>query len=136
MNTVNDELLGRFERLEISASDFRHHDHVHVAFEMLERYQFIEACSRYSATIRSMAESVGAAEKFNVTITLAFMSLIAERKGRCASRDPDAFLESNADLLDSRVLQRWYSKERLTSSTARLQLLLPDRIPIRRRPQA
>jgi len=127
MSSAANGLLARFEQLEINAPNFHHCDHIEVAYDMLNKYDFVEACTRYASTIRAMAERVGVPEKYNTTITLAFMSLVAERKGQL---DPDglaSFLASNPDLLDKNVLKRWYSEERLTSATARRQFLLPDK---------
>lgn len=121
-------LLERFEQRQIAAPAFRHQDHVQVAFEMLGKYDFVDACARYASTIRAMAESVGVPEKFNATITFAFMSLIAERKSQMDGADLDSFLAANPDLLDKNVLKGWYTDERLTSAAARRQFLLPDKI--------
>ena len=128
MNSAADDLLARFEQLEIDAPNFRHRDHIEVAYDMLNKYDFVEACTRYTSTIRAMTEKVGVPEKFNTTITFAFMSLIAERKGLSGPDGLASFLASNPDLLDKDVLKRWYSEERLTSATARGQFLLPDRV--------
>lgn len=128
MDNAAPELLKKFEQLDIAAPDFHHVDHVKVAYQMLDKYDFVEACTRYAATIRTMAESVGAYEKFNITITFAFMSLIAERKNLIPS-DLKSFLESNSDLLNRNVLHDWYTEKRLASPAARCQFLLPDRVP-------
>ena len=128
MDSAPCDLLDRFERLEIKAPDFHHVDHIRVAYEMLDKYDFVDACARYAATIRAMAEDVGVPEKFNATITFAFMSLIGERKSLSHNGGVESFLEANPDLLDKDVLNTWYSAERLSSSTARRQFLLPDRI--------
>ena len=85
------DLLERFERREIEASSFAHYDHVHVAYEMLAKYEFMDACARYARTIKAMAESVGVPQKFNATITLAFLSLIAERRSQASQQDFDTF---------------------------------------------
>ena len=69
--------LERFERLEVDPTSFCHVDHLEAAYAMLSKYDFIESCTRYSATIKSMAESVGALVKFNAAITIAFMSVVA-----------------------------------------------------------
>ncbi|MEL7024565.1 MAG: hypothetical protein AAGL69_12540 [Pseudomonadota bacterium] len=122
------DLLNRFESLEIAPGDFHHDDHVYVAFAMLEKYDYVTACTNYAKTIRKMAESVGVPEKFNATITFAFVSLIAERLTRTEGSGLTEFLEQNPDLLDASVLSQWYSKDRLTSATARRQFLLPDRV--------
>lgn len=119
-------LLERFEALEIPAPDFHHEDHVRVAYAMLETHDFFEACTRYARTIQEMATRVGVPEKFNATITIAFMSLVAERRAHATHADPALFLADNPDLLDKTLLRGWYSEERLTSATARAQFLLPD----------
>ena len=122
------DLLSHFESLEITPGDFHHHDHVYVAFGMLEKYDFVTASATYANTIRAMAESVGVPEKFNATITFAFISLIAERRARMKGAGLREFLEQNPDLLNAGVLSEWYSEERLTSPTARQQFLMPDRV--------
>jgi len=127
VNSEDNSLLGRFERHEIEPGSFRHSDHVQVAYDMLARYNFVDACARYASTIRAMAESVGVPEKYNTTITIAFMSLIAERRSQSDSNDLDSFLASNPDVLEKDVLKGWYSEERLGSSLAREQFLLPDK---------
>jgi len=126
MNSPATDLLERFETLKIAPADFSHSDHLQVAYAMLEKYEFVDACTRYAATIKAMAESVGALDKYNATITIAFMSVIAERKASSDEANLQAFLTSNPDLQDRNILMSWYSKERLTSDLARKQFLLPD----------
>lgn len=126
MTDVTNSLAKRFERLELEAPAFRHSDHIQVAYALLDRGDFVKACALYASTIRTMAENVGVPQKFNTTITFAFMSLVAERKEQSNARDFASFIESNPDLLDKNILTRWYSKERLTSAAARRRFLLPD----------
>ena len=106
---------------------FGHRDHVGVAYEALRQGDFFEATGRVAAGIRTLAERAGAPEKFNATITWAFMSLIAERMLTSDCADADDFIRDNPDLSDGSVLARWYSKQRLTSDLARAVALLPDR---------
>ena len=128
MSGASRAVLERFEGGEIDPASFAHGDHVQVAYEMLGRYDFVDACARCAATIKSMAESVGAPQKFNATITIAFMSLIAERMSQEEWGSFDSFLASNRDLLDKEVLGAWYSPDRLDSELARGQFLLPDKV--------
>lgn len=127
MSISGPALLDDFENLRLSAPEFQHADHVRVAFDILDKYDFADACARYAGTIRSMAESVGAMDKYNATITFAFMSVIAERKTKSNAANADAFIAANPDLLQRDILSNWYSKERLTSAMARAQFLLPDK---------
>jgi len=59
--TVNyEELAQSFETCNIDASDFSHVDHVGVAYEMLRRYDFLDASVRYSNSIKTIATNAGA----------------------------------------------------------------------------
>ena len=105
---------------------FGHRDHVGVAYEALQQGDFFEATGRVAAGIRALAARAGAPDKFNATITWAFMSLIAERMLTSDCAGAEDFIRRNPDLSDGSVLARWYSKRRLTSDHARAVALLPD----------
>ncbi len=121
--------LNQFEALKISPEEFGHLDHVEAAYEMLQKYPFIEACTKYASIIKIMATNAGAPEKFNVTITFAFLSLIAKRieeSAECVNFNQ--FLGQNADLRSISALDPWYTKEQLRSDFARTHFLLPDKV--------
>lgn len=115
-----------FEAHEIDNTAFRHADHVRVAFDLLAKYDFIDASAIYAKGIRTLAAKAGAPKKFNLTITYAFMSLIAERLANCPPPNFNAFVRSNPDLMSKDVLMRWYDSERLNTDAARTIFLLPD----------
>lgn len=104
---------------------FSHQDHIGTAFELLKRYEFLEAAAVYGRSIKRFAESVGAEDKYNTTVTLAFLSLIAERMQQNET-DFEEFLARNPDLNSRNLLDRWYSMDALKSETARSQFLMPD----------
>lgn len=122
-------LARSFEARDLDAGAFRHGDHVAVAYEMLRNHDFVEATARYAGTIKTMAAKAGVPDKFNTTITVAFLSLIAERMGTTGHSDYDEFISRNQDLLSKDVLERWYSPERLRSDLARAVFLMPDTSP-------
>jgi len=119
-------LTRSFETGELDPAAFKHTDHVAVAFEMLGSYEFLEACSRYASNIRALAGRAGAPKKFNATITLAFLSLIAERMASEEYKNYEEFISQNQDLRSKNVLEQWYSPERLNCDTARAVFLMPD----------
>ena len=125
--------LGRFLRAEIDPAAFPHREHVRMAFEMLKRHDFPETVLHYSRTLRAMAEKVGRPEAFHQTITIAFLSLIAERMETGGAEDFCAFAQANPDVLEKTELERWYRPERLASAAARRTFLLPDSAPDRAR---
>ncbi len=126
MSAVDSPLLRKFEAHQITPGTFHHSDHVQVAFEMLRKYSFLEATWRYVETIRALADRAGAPDHFHVTITLAFLSLIAERMTRAEYTDYQHFILENEDLDSTDVLSRVYSSQRLQSDLARRIFLLPD----------
>lgn len=104
---------------------FRHADHVRMAWELLQQAPQLEAAQRFSAALRSMSARHGITGVYHETITVAFLALIAERAaaGHAAYAE---FAAGNPDLFDKRVLERWYSRERLALPLARRTFILPD----------
>jgi hypothetical protein len=121
--------LGRFVRGEIAAASFPHREHVRMAFEMLRRYDFAETVLQFSRALRTMAHQAGKPQAFHQTLTIAFLSLIAERLEGGEWDDFDAFARANTDLLDKSSVARWYRPERLASESARRTFLLPEPAP-------
>lgn len=119
------ELLVQFETFELDPANFGHRQHLQLAYEMLHKYGYVDACSRYANAINTIASRAGAPEKFNVTITFAFLSLIAERVHATKASGFEEFLAKNPDLMSRNVLNRWYSNEQLGSDFARTHFLLP-----------
>jgi hypothetical protein len=122
------DLLAQFEAFEVDPAEFGHQQHVQVAYEMLNRYSFLDACAKYANAINTIATNAGASDKFNVTITLVFLSLIAERVSASKESSFEAFLAQNDDLLSKDALSKWYSPEQLNSDFARRHFLLPTRV--------
>lgn len=105
---------------------FGHADHVRVAWDLLGRHEFLAAADLYVRGIAAIAGRAGVPQKVNLTITLAFLSLIAERMAACPGQDFDAFAADHPDLMRKDLLAGWYSDDRLRSDTARRLFLLPD----------
>ena len=111
----------------LDACDFSHADHIGAAYQALEEEPFFEALALFARGIQGAAARAGAADKFNATISLAFMSLIAERRAEGWYHGAADFLARNADLSKRDLLDQWYSPGRLSGALARQVALLPDR---------
>lgn len=105
---------------------FGHRQHLQAAYELLEREPFLGAAVRYSRGIERLAALAGAADKFNLTVTIAFLSLIAERMAERRHESFAAFLAGHPDL-EGNALAPYYSDSRLGSTLARRTFLMPDR---------
>ncbi|MEP5632206.1 MAG: hypothetical protein ABJP79_10035 [Tateyamaria sp.] len=119
------EITRAFEAHAIDNTMFRHAEHVQVAYDLLGKYDFIDAAATYAKGIRALATKAGAPQKFNLTITYAFMSLIAEQLATKPHRGFKEFVSENPDLMSKSVLARWYTDDRLHSDNARSMFLLP-----------
>ncbi|HXI86520.1 MAG TPA: hypothetical protein VNH64_03620 [Parvularculaceae bacterium] len=108
-----------------AAEDFTHEDHVKAAFRLLKRTPFLEAAQIYAAGLRAIAAEAGRPEKFNMTVTLGYLSAIAEHVANDPDTDFEAFIADNSVLLNKALLLRWYDPKRLWSEQAREIFLMP-----------
>jgi hypothetical protein len=118
--------LERFLAGDIRPQDFRHADHVRAGYELLAQSDFLDAAAIYCRVLKQMTEQAGKPEAFHLTVTLAFLSLIAERADFGARISFEEFARTNPDLMDKSALARWYKPERLNNAAARRGFLLPD----------
>jgi hypothetical protein len=119
--------LARFVRGDCDPTNFPHREHVRMAFEILRRHSFPETALHCSRALRRMASRAGRPEAYHETVTIAFLSLIAERMGDTTNFE--SFVTLNPDLLDKHVLTRWYRPEQLASDCARRTFVLPQPSP-------
>jgi hypothetical protein len=121
--------LERFVRGEIDAASFRHREHLRMAFEILRRHDFAESVWLFSRALRTMTTRAGKPQAFHQTITVAFLSLVAERMELGHQGDFVAFEQAHPELIDTGVLGNWYARGQLASDVARRTFVLPARIP-------
>ncbi len=118
-------LMERLETGGIEPADFGHREHLEAAWEVLGESPFLEAAARYARAIEDFATRAGAADKFHLTVTLAYLSLIAERMTLADYASFETFLAANPDL-EGDALAPYYSARRLGSDVARRVFLLPE----------
>ena len=110
---------------------FHHRDHVHMAWIYVRGYGLESAVTRFTDDLRAFAAAKGVPRLYHATITVAYLSLVAERLRVTPEASWAAFAARHDDLLRWKpsVLDHYYSPERLWSDQARAQFLLPDRAP-------
>ena len=126
---TDQEFIGRFERLEIPGTDFRHADHVRAAWICLRNGGLAEGAARFVAAFRRYVEHLGATGKYHETITWAYLVLINERIARAQGGTWEAFVRNNPDLLDPSmaIVRAKYGDELVNLSWAREVFILPTR---------
>ena len=129
MKSVEPSVEQELAALENGALDparFPHPEHVRLAYEMLARYPFGEAVTRFSRGLKLLAAKAGRPEVYHETITVAFLALVNERRARDGAQNWSEFRGANGDLLDKRCLGKWYTAEQLASDLARRTFCLPQ----------
>ncbi|MFL6589062.1 MAG: hypothetical protein ACJ8M4_02710 [Chthoniobacterales bacterium] len=123
-----DHVMQALRALEAGTLDptkFPHAEHVRLGYEMVRRYPFGEAASRFSRGLKRVAGNAGKPQIYNETITIAFLAVINERRVAGTSKDWKQFERANPDLLQKRCLEEWYDAEQLRSDLARTTFCLP-----------
>ena len=126
-------LLERFVDTTLPAGEFRHRQHVQVAWLFVRNYGMPGALGEFTAAIKRFAEAKGATGLYHETITWAFLLLIAERQARNPAATWEAFAAANTDLLvwKPSILERYYSKALLASELAKRTFVMPDLVGLR-----
>jgi hypothetical protein len=126
-------LIEKFEACTLAPGEFRHRQHVEVAWSYLSQYPPAEALARFAANLRRYAASLGAPSKYHETITWAYLLLINQRRACTSGPDDDfeTFARKNDDLFQPDAIARFYTPETLASPLARRVFLLPDAVAAR-----
>ena len=105
---------------------FRHREHIHLAYLAVQRHG-AGAAAKVSGWIRQLAEYQRAPQKFNATVTRAWVQIVAHHATAVpAGTDFGAFAARYPELLDKRLLNRHYTSRALASPAARTGWLEPD----------
>lgn len=123
-------LVRRFESLELAPADFRHREHVRIAFAMLVDTDLADAAQRFKRALVRFATAAGAAAKYHETLTWAYLALVQERMARGSYPSSLVFVNENPDLLDHRrgAVAQLYDLDAITACPiARRVFVLPRR---------
>lgn len=125
---MDDRYFGLLEQLVDGTLDPRelsHRDHVGLATASLRRHGFFTALGLIAEGLEAAAHRAGCPEKFNATVTLASMSLLAEQLAHFGDGPIDAFIDQYSDSVARASLLNLYRSRSLTTPLARQVGLLP-----------
>ena len=124
------ELMTILSGITGPTGQFRHSQHINLAFEAVRRYGMPAAIGVICAWIRQIAAYERAPQKYNHTVSQAWVELVAHHvvaNPGCA--DFEAFASQNPALLDKRLLSRHYRSSTLAATPARRGWVEPDLVP-------
>lgn len=119
----DEEFLEAFHSCRLRTSEFRHADHLRLAWLHLAREPFETALDRVRSGIQAFAKHYNLSGLYHETITTAWMHLLATHKESSFNE----FLTVNESRLSSDLLHRFWTPETLASKEARNHWVPPDR---------
>jgi hypothetical protein len=124
-----DEFIAVVEGSCYVNAEFRHADHIRLAWIYVRRYGARQAEERVAATIRRFAIGLGHETKYHETQTRAWLRLVATAQHLTPTvTDFDEFLTRHGWLLDRNTLAAFYSGAHLSSDAARHGWADPDKL--------
>jgi hypothetical protein len=105
---------------------FGHRQHVHLTWLAVRRCGTAAAIRLVSDGIQGLARYAGAPQKYNATVSRAWVELVGHHAGQSDAADFDAFTDQHPALLNKRLLSHSYSSATLASIAARTSWVEPD----------
>jgi hypothetical protein len=112
-----------------SADRFGHRQHVHVTWLAVRRFGTATAIRVISDGIQGVARYAGAPQKYNATVSRAWVELVGHHADHSDAAEFDAFADQHPALLDKRLLARFYRPSTLARDEARTGWVAPDLEP-------
>ena len=125
---------GSFQKLmsEVMATSehFDHRQHIHLSWLAVRRFGIPASVELVSEGIRNTARYAGNPQKYHFTMSRAWVELVGHHALNSPVDDFDLFVRLVPELLDKRLITRFYSSAALASATARTDWVPPDRAPL------
>ena len=127
----DEDFLRAFEDLSFPANQFRHREHIRVAWLYLKSSDATRAAERMSTGIRRFANHHGATQKYHHTLTLAWMRLVAAALVETPEgHNFTQFFVEHPELGEKELLKKYYSSDLLQAKGARESWVDPDLQPL------
>jgi hypothetical protein len=124
------ELAAILPEITGPGGQFRHRQHINLAFYAVRRYGMPGAIGMFCGWLQRITAYEQAPQKYHHTVSRAWVELVAYH----VAQDPDcadfsAFADRNPALLDKRLLSRHYRSATLAAAAARRGWAEPDLVP-------
>jgi hypothetical protein len=121
-------LLRQFESCELPAAQFKHRQHVQLAWTLLAQLPMFTALQRFRRALKAFARHNNVPGLYNETITCFYLLQIRERMDRLRpGQDWHEFAAQNPDLFTHprNFLQAWYPGDSAFADAAKAAFILP-----------
>lgn len=113
----------------VGAERFGHRQHVHLTWLAVRRFGTDAAVDVISEGIKSTARYAGVPQKYNATVSRAWVELVGHHAEHADTADFGSFAEQHPALLDKKLLTRFYRSSTLAADQARTGWVKPDLAP-------
>ena len=117
------------DQVTAGAERFGHRQHIHLTWLAVRRYGTAGAVGLVSDGIQRTARYAGVPQKYNATVSRAWVELVGHHAAHHGAATFDAFAERHPVLLDKRLLTGFYRPATLASPRARAAWVEPDLTP-------
>ncbi len=114
-------LLQQLDNGSLKPNGFSHAAHIGVTVQALIEGDFYDAHGRIARGLQRLTQTAGVPEKFNATLTFAWVSLIAQRLE--PGQGPSGFLEQNPDILRLNPMALYPDGQAMTALARRVPVL-------------
>ncbi|HEY7260362.1 MAG TPA: hypothetical protein VH589_02615 [Trebonia sp.] len=111
------------------AARFGHRQHVHLTWLAVRRFGTGAAIDVISEGIQRTARYAGVPQKYNATVSRAWVELVGHHAEHAGCADFGSFADQHPALLDKKLLTRFYRSSTLASDRARAGWVKPDLAP-------
>ena len=119
----DEEFLAAFHSCRLLKPEFRHADHLRLAWLHVHREPLDAALRSVRTGIRNFSAHHGAAHRYHETVTTAWVRLIATHQERTF----EEFLRRNEHRLNDALLHRFWTPALLATEAAKTTWVPPDR---------
>jgi hypothetical protein len=126
VSVLFEELMGE---VMATSERFGHRQHVHLTWLAVRRCGVPGATALVSDGIRRTARYAGVPQKYNATVSRAWVELVGHHVAEREEDDFAVFVDHNPALLDKRLLTRFYRPATLAGTPARSGWVEPDAAP-------
>ncbi|MFJ6835494.1 hypothetical protein [Streptomyces sp. NPDC091209] len=120
------ELMGE---VMAAAERFGHRQHIHLTWLAVRRFGTAEAVDLVSDGIQRTARYAGAPQKYNATVSRAWVELVGHHAEESDATDFNTFASRQPVLLHKKLLTRFYRPATLAGAAARTGWVEPDLEP-------
>lgn len=120
------ELMGE---VMADAERFGHRQHVHLTWLAVRRFGTDAAVDVVSEGIQRTTRYHGVPQKYNATVSRAWVELVGHHADQAGAADFDSFADQHPALLDKKLLTRFYRSSTLAGDSARTGWVRPDLAP-------